>query len=106
MPRDPASKSCWMHGAAPDQESMEENHIDLIMSHVILNSLEALPGLVLLGKKAQMRTVARPGGESDKISSGSHGLQETKPGPCGRRQRGQQGMWHLALLSCAPISSL
>lgn len=52
--------------AAQDHECMEEIHIDLMMSHIILDSLQALPGLVLLGKKAKKRTVARPGGESGK----------------------------------------
>lgn len=92
MPKDHASKSCWMHGAAPGEGCMEENDTDLMMSHVILDSVQALLGLVLLGKKAKKRTEARPQGESGKKSGRSHGLQETKPGPCGGRQKGQRGM--------------
>lgn len=53
-----------MNGAAPDQECPEENHIDLMTSYVILDSLQALLGLLPLGKKANKRIEARPGGES------------------------------------------
>jgi len=81
MPRDHARKSCWMHSAASDQEYMGENHVDPVVPHVILDSLQALPGLLLLGRKAKQRTVARPGGESGKKCGGSRGLWETKPEP-------------------------
>lgn len=46
----------WVNAAAPGQECMEENHTDLMMSHVIWDTLLALPGLVLLAKKVKKRT--------------------------------------------------
>ena len=70
------SKSCWIHGAAPDQECMADNHIDLVMSRVILDSLQALPGLALLGKKPKKRTVARPGMGSGKKVVGVMGSKK------------------------------
>lgn len=62
------------------RNAWKKNHIDLTMSHVILDSLQAFLGLVLLGKKAKTRTVARTGGESGKKVVGAMGSRKPNLG--------------------------